>query len=730
MQWTSAPNIGQAPLPQRARGYWKAWPNTAFEGVERFLEAERAQLPPWAVVGLLAGIAAWFALPSRLEWQAVLLVTAAFAILGFAVVAGRTGRAIGWFALAACAGSALIWARSTWVEQPRLDRPRVAEFQATVERVEILAAKDAIRLTLAPTDPALPPRVRVSVPGRQAIPGLGSGARIALRARLQPPPPMALPGTYDFSRQAWFHGIGAVGRALGPVNVLAPARPAGAEWAREGLRAHIAERLPGSSGGIAIALVTGDQNGVGEEDAEAMRRSGLTHLLSVSGLHIAAVVGFAMVLTMRLLALFPRIALRFNLVLVAAAAGAAAGVGYTVLTGMQVPTVRSCVAALLILAGIALGRDALSMRLVAVGALIVLVVRPESAAGASFQMSFAAATAIVALHSSDWSRKWLGRREEGLVARFARGVGALALTGLVVEAALVPIALFHFHRAGLYGVAANILAIPLTTFVIMPFEALALILDSVGIGGPFWWVVDQAIGLLLKLAHAVAAAKGAVAALPSMPVWAFSAMVAGGLWICIWQHPVRRLGLAAVAAGAVGAFLSPRPDLLVTGDGRHLAVVAGDGRPALLRERTGDYVRDTLTESAGFDGEAGLIEAQPFARCSNDACIAVIERGGRRWQLLATRSRHFLDWDSFVRACAESDIVVSDRRLPLGCSPRWLKLDRPTLEVSGGLAIHLDPPRVASVSQRVGDHPWRSRSVIGRAPFNSGGSAPPAGPGS
>src|SRR5687767_7958506 len=130
MQWTSAPNIGQAPLPQRARGYWKAWPTTAFEEVERFLEAERAQLPPWAVVGLLAGIAAWFALPSRLEWQAALLVTSALAILGFAVIPGRTGRALGWFALAASAGTALVWARSAWVEQPRLDRRRVALFEA------------------------------------------------------------------------------------------------------------------------------------------------------------------------------------------------------------------------------------------------------------------------------------------------------------------------------------------------------------------------------------------------------------------------------------------------------------------------------------------------------------------------------------------------------------------------------------------------------------------------
>jgi competence protein ComEC len=164
----------------------------AFEAVERFLEVERAQLPPWAVVGLLAGIAAWFALPSRLDWQAALLVAFALTILGFVVIPGRTGRALGWFAFAALFGCALIWARSERVAAPRLDRPMVAEFEARVERVEVRSAKDSLRLTLASLDPALPPRVRVNLPEAQAVPGLGSGARIALRVRLAPPPPGGL----------------------------------------------------------------------------------------------------------------------------------------------------------------------------------------------------------------------------------------------------------------------------------------------------------------------------------------------------------------------------------------------------------------------------------------------------------------------------------------------------------------------------------------------------------
>lgn len=706
MQWTSAPNIGEAPLPQRARSYWKARFSAAREALEKLLEDERAQLPPWVVVGFGSGIAAWFALGGPHQWLAFLCTGAALALVGFALGSGRAGRALGWFALAATLGCALVWARANWVAQPRLSRPLVTQFSARVEAVDYLVARDSVRLTLAPVGGDLPPRVRVSVDDDKLPAGVAPGAELALRARIAPPPPMALPGTYDFARDAWFRGLGGVGKALGTITVVHAAKPKGLESARDGLRRHIEARLPGKSAGIAVALATGDQNAVDEDDADAMRRSGLTHLLSVSGLHIAAVVGFAMLLSLKLLALSERLALRFNLVLVSAAVAAAAGIGYTLLTGAQVPTVRSCVAALLILGGIALGRDAISIRLIATGALIVLLFRPEALAGASFQMSFAAVTAIVALHSTAWARRLFQRREEGRIARLAREVATLVATGLAVEIALMPLALFHFHRSGLYGVGANIVAIPLTTFVIMPLEAGALLLDLVGWGKPLWLLCGATIDGLLKLAHAVASAKGAVALLPSMPSWAFAAMIVGGVWLCLWSGRVRLLGLAPIAIGALAASLTRAPDLLVTGDGVHLAVVES-GVPMILRERTGDYVRHLVAEASGFDGDPADLGSTPYSACSRDACVASLRRGGAEWRLLATRSATLIDWVPFTRACARADIIVSDRRLPRGCTPRWLKLDSQALRRTGGLAIYLGPsPRIESVAERVGAHPW------------------------
>ncbi|MCA1653147.1 MAG: ComEC/Rec2 family competence protein [Sphingomicrobium sp.] len=685
----------------------RAWISAAFDRLEAFLDAQREQLPLWGVIGFGLGIGLWFWLGAPPQWEAILCLAGSATLAGRALVPGRTGQALFWLGITVAAGLSLVWARSEWVAAPRLAKPQVTAFAATVVKAEPRVADGKLRLTLAPHDAALPPLVRVSLDLPAAPPGLNDGAEIRLRARLAPPPPMALPGSHDFARDAWFMGLGAVGKALGDVSIVRAAPPSGLDGLRNRLDIHIQQSLPGSAGTIATAFVSGNQNAISQDDANAMRRSGLAHLLSVSGLHIAAVVAATMFLSLRLLSLSERLALRFNLVLVSAGCAAAAGIGYTLLTGAQVPTVRSCIAALLVLAGLALGREALSLRLVAAGAVVVLLISPESLVGPSFQMSFASVATIIALHGFGPVNRFLARREEGMLRRFGRHFASLIFTGLAVEFALMPFALYHFHRAGFYGVIANLVAIPLTTFVTMPLEALALALDPLGLGHPLWVATGWSLDLLLAVAHRVASAPGAVAMLPTMPTAAFAAMVLGGLWCCLWRGRVRAYGLLPVAAGALAAILAPTPDLLVTGDGRHVALVQADGAPLMLRERSGDFTRSLMAESAGFDGDTGWIEDRADAQCSADSCRFAVQRSGRAWQVLAFRSSYLPDWRQTVVACAAADIVVADRRLPRACTPRWLKLDAPALRDSGGLSIMLGPtPAIATVSERVRQHPW------------------------
>lgn len=444
-----------------------------------------------------------------------------------------------------------------------------------------------------------------------------------------------------------------------------------------------------------------------------MRRSGLAHLLSISGLHVTAVVGGTVMIVGMLLAAWPWFALRVPVPVVAAAAGAVAGVGYTLLTGAQVPTVRACVAALIVLAGLMLGREAITLRLVAAGALIVLLLWPESVVGPSFQLSFAAVTVIIALHRSGWVRRLVGRRpDDDRWQRIGRSLISLLLTGLAVEAALMPIALTHFHRSGMLGALANMVAIPLTTFVIMPAEALALALEPLGLSAPAWAVTGWGLESLLALAHAVSNWPGSQLLVPRVPGWAMAAIVAGGLWLCLWATRWRLWGVGAIVAGVLGIALAPVPDLLVTSDGRQIGVRQADGSLALLRGGGGSFVADQIGEAAGVDTEPMALSDAPGARCNKDACWLTLEKGGRRLSLLATRSRDYLEPGALRAACRRADLVVSDRWLPRWCRPRHLLLDSKRLRVTGGAVLTLDPLTLRLGREGAEDHPWVSKPRI------------------
>jgi competence protein ComEC len=715
-----APSTGFGPL--QTAGWRPRAP------VERWLEAERDQLPLWLPVALGAGVAAWFALPTRIEWLATIAAALAIACIGLAAWrGGRAGVAVAIGGVSVALGVALGWSSAERARAPVLGRPVVATILGTVERVQSLPARDLERVTVRPTSLTdnrgqavadAPTRVRVNIAAADMPAGLTAGASVRLRARLMPPAAPAVPGAYDFGRVAWFAGLGATGRAFAPVTVVAPGR------SEDGLRSRLSRlieaRVPGSAGGIAAALATGDTGAIADEDAEAMRRAGLAHLLSVSGLHITAAVGLTMWLVLRLLALSPALALTGRLPLVAGGAAALVAIGYTLLTGAEVPTVRSCVAALLVLAALAAGRQAVTLRLVAAGAAIVILVWPESVAGPSFQLSFAAVTAIVALHEHPRVRGRFLKRDEAWWRKGLREFGSLLLTGIVVEAALMPIAVYHFHKAGLYGAAANIVAIPLTTFVVMPLEALALVAEPSGVAAPLWWLLEQALAVLLWIARSVAAAPGAVASLPAMPDGAFALVVAGGLWAALWRTGWRWLGAAPFATGIVWALATPTPDLLVTGDGRHLALRTAAG-VALLRDRAGDYTMDTLAENGGVDGDPVFLVDQPEARCTRDLCIVDRQAGGRRWRVVATRSSYRVPVAELIDACRSADIMVSERPLPRRCRPSWLRLDRDTLAKTGGAAVTLATGRVVTVLHPGDEHPWRALN-------RSGGAAPRAFP--
>ena len=455
------------------------------DAAEAFLEHAAYERGPWLATALAAGIGAWFALPDANAWIVGIAGASAFAAIGWLHWRGREERGLLRLAavslgLAFVMGLGTIWLRSEMVGTVPLSRPHIGQIEGRVLAREEQPAENRVRLTLAIREPgtARAIKVRLNVPREHDQPDLTEGALVRTGARLLPPASPLVPGAYDFARKAWFDGLAATGSPYGALTVIEGGHQAGViARIQRHLSAHVRGQLGGSPGSLAAAFASGDRGAIAPRDEDAMRDAGLTHLLSISGLHVSAVIGAVYLLAIRVLALWPWLVLRVRVPVLAAALAALAGVAYTLLTGAEVPTVRSCLGAGLVLLAVALGREPLSLRMVAIVASIVLVFLPESLVGPSFQMSFTAVLAIIALHGAEPVRRFLAAREESWFVRMSRRLVMLFVTGVVIEAVLTPIVLFHFHRSGIYGAFANVLAIPLTTFVAMPLIALALVFD-------------------------------------------------------------------------------------------------------------------------------------------------------------------------------------------------------------------------------------------------------------
>jgi len=723
----SVPAAGNAPISpeqtQRPRLWQRGWglsstASTIADRTELFLASAGFDRAPWLAVVFASGILVWFALKSPWQWASAMGLCCLIALAALAVWP-RGGeadeeRAHLRSALITCAlvfgsGLAIIWLRSEMVGAQPIERPVVERVQGYVLERDDQPAQQRFRLTLAVRDAttAQSRKIRINVPMDQARQDLGEGAVVRARVRLMPPASPMLPGAYDFARAAWFKGLAGTGSVIGQVETVSPARPAsGISQLQRTLSGHVREQLGGSAGTIAAAFASGDRGAIVEDDADAMRDAGLTHLLAISGLHVSAVIAAAYLVSLKLLALSPAIALRVRLPLVAASIGAAAGIGYTLLTGAQVPTVRACVAALLVLGALAIGREALSLRMVAVAAIAVLLLWPESVIGPSFQMSFSAVLAIVALHTSGPARAFLAPREEPWWRRSGRQVVMLFITGLVIEIALMPTVLYHFHRAGVYGAVANVIAIPLVTFISMPLIAFALTLDSIGLGAPVWWCVGQSLDVLLAIARFTSAQPGAVKLMPQMSGLTMSLFTAGGLWLALWTNRARLLGFVPVGL-AIGLLLAtPIPDILIGRDGRHVGIALGDGRLLSLRDTRSSYARDNLLELASVTSEPIPLSKWSGAQCSNEFCLIDLVRGGREWTVLMARNRDLVEERALAAACERADIVVADRYLPRSCRPRWLRADKRFLDQHGGLALDLTNARIINVSDGQGAHGW------------------------
>ena len=678
--------------------------------------AEQDRWFVWLPVMFGAGIALYFWLPAE---PAGLVALGALLLAVTLRVVWRYGAAamlIGGALSAAAAGFTAAKLRTDWVAAPALKRQSgPVEVRGWIELVEPRPSGGQ-RVTLlvatikgmAPED--RPQRVRLRLQGSN--PHLKAGDALVVRAMLSPPAGPALPGGYDFARAAWFQGLGAVGYALAPATIdqgadRGPASVqarAAIERTRQAIGARVTAALPGERGEMANALITGQRGGISDATNDAFRDSGLLHILSISGLHMVVMAGAVFVAVRFALAFVPGIALRYPIKKWAAAAAMLAAFGYLLISGASFPTVRSWIMISIMFVAVMLDRPAVALRNVALVALAILIVFPESLMDVSFQMSFAAVVALVSAY--DFLRDRVHERDAGsrsLTYPVLLFFGGIVLSTLIASCAVAPFAAYHFHKSQQYAVLANLIAIPICNVVVMPAALVTLVAMPVGLEWGPLQVMGFGIDAMTWCAYRVAALPGAVGRIPAIPTAAFALMLTGGLWFSLWRTRWRLLGLAPIAIGLAVAPLRHVPDVIVGRDGTLVAVREGKAGLSALTGRGGMFELARWLEHDG-DGRTpeAVAEAKAF-RCDASGCVAEI--AGR--VVAVTRHAAALRDD-----CAMASVRVVAIAGARECAESGLTLSQERLRALGAHALFFDGPSISvrTVADTRGRRPWTMAS--------------------
>ncbi|MFL6840229.1 MAG: ComEC/Rec2 family competence protein [Bradyrhizobium sp.] len=694
-------------------------------------EAGAGRLLPWVPVAFGTGIAFYFAADhepvlSAAAVVAIMLCAAAFFLRRqkiFPIVVMIS---------AVAAGFAIATWKTARVAHGVLAQPIFSvSLTGFVETRDIRERTDRFVLRVAtmesPRGQTKLERVRLSV-RKGTAPAVGSF--VELKARLQPPLAPLRPGAYDFGRDLYFQGIGASGFVTGAIKTIAPPGSGGLslryaafmQSLRDAIDARIRTVLEGDKRAIATALLTGRRDAISEPVNDAMFISGLGHVLSISGYHMAVVAGVVFFAVRALLALFPVLTVSFPIKKWSAVAAFVAAAFYLLLSGAEVATQRSFFMTGVVLIAIMVDRRAVTFRTLAVAAMIVLTIAPEALVHPSFQMSFAATLGLVALVQIGMPHLFAAP-EHSATARVAlwggREVMMLVLASLVAGLATTPYAAYHFHRVTPYGLLANLAAMPVVSALVMPAGLLGLVAMPFGFDGVFWAVMGAGIDWMIVVTQYVAALPGAVGRMAAFGIGPLIAASAGIILLGLLRTPLRWSGAAVLLVTAVWAVRVPQPDILISADGRNVGVRGSDGRLHLMRSAKDAFL---TKEWLAADGDARLATDMSLAdgvSCDESGCVT--QAAGGTFVALAQRAEALAD------DCERAALIVTARQPAAGCAASIIGTER--LRRLGAMALrrNRDGFVVDAVRPRGIDRPW-SPAIAGEGEAEAAILAPRAGP--
>jgi competence protein ComEC len=735
---------GAAAGVARAAAWAPDWRKLLSAAIAREIAERRFFL--WVPVAAMAGVS----LNIAADREPVLWLPALIALLTGALAFAARRRRVAFAAMVGvCAlslGFLAMGLRTARVAAPVLDHIRIVRLKGFVEEIDFRTV--GARLILRVDDPgdmpaSIAPR-RVRVTARKA-PDVAAGDYVALTARLLPPSHASLPGGYDFARDAYFAGIGAVGSTLGAVT---PATPPGdaplalrfgaaIDHARNTLAARVDRIIGGDEGAIAAAMVTGKRDFLSNDAKDLIREAGIFHIITISGVQMTLVAGIFFWTTRRLLALSPTLALRYPIKKWAAAIAIVGAIAYDLCTGSRVGTERALIMTLIVLGAVIVDRRALTMRNLGLAIIAVVALEPEAILGVSFQLSFAAVGALVAVLEARLARQEISGdpflasprapKRGGLMLHLVdRPIGLIVAT-LCATSATASFMAYHFHDLSPYVLIGNPLTLTVIEFFAVPGALIGTALYPLGLDAPVWLYVGAGIKFILWVARHIAEAPGSTVHVRAFAPFALPFLSLAVISALVWRSwLLRATAIPFALIGLIGAVSGPRYDVIIAPSGEQTAVRDADGRLAIIGKRFNAFAAEQWLSADG-DGREAAEARDNVSPCDRYGCVGALPEGDT---LAFVEDRM-----AFEEDCGRADVVVSALTAPAACKAAEVFDERRLAETGAvGLTWTGDGFTLATDRVQLEDRPWspapkRARSDRIERPGKSGAShADPADP--
>jgi len=667
--------------------------------VNRQLSTEQPRLLLWSPVGLMLGIGGYFRLSDEPAIWAGPLALAVCMVLLVALRRHSLRWLVAPFLLVALGFCAAEW-RSHVVATPLITAEAHGQLEGVIDEIEL--TEDKTKLVIAHpvmegvAPEKMPKRVRVTVRGQD--PDWQAGDRVRMNAALFPLPAPDMPGAYDFGRHFYFRSIGAVGFAMGAPEMIASNEQSGIRMWLNNLRHHIGEdmraHMQGAVGDVAAAMTVGESGPIPEEVKDALRNSGLAHMLAIAGLHLGIVAGIVFFVVRLLLTLYPPLAMRVSAKKIAAVFGLAAAAMYLSLAGFPIPAQRAFIMVTVLFTAMLLDRRGITLRTLMIAAVLILLLFPESMFGASFQLSFAATLAIVSLF--EWRRNWHIRN---FVARHAVDI---ALTSLVATFATAPFIIYNFNRFAMFGVISNMIVIPLATFIIMPGMLISLLLMPLGWQAAGYAIFGWGVDIMIRLSQWVTSLPYASPRLPSLSDAGLLISAFGLLWLCLMTRRWRYAGVLFIAAGLSTILFYKPYDLMISDDGKKVAVRLEDGEFLFIRGRASSFDAQAWLRYHGQEDGLTRGDLPKDEKPDCDKVKCVFQTHGRRVAVALHNGKT-------EGMCEENAaIIISADRLD--CKAPLL-IDGAFLAQNGATALRFENDKIVveSATDKNNRRPWNPR---------------------